>query len=628
MPSSLMSVEAVSGTTIAQQFAVVKKMLMERNFASARKILHVIARTEKLGAAQYGVLAGLADELVKYVAPSDVFRVAILSTYTTQPIATAVRCAFLSEGIIADVYEAPFAAYIQEILSPESGLYEYRPDMVVIAVGASEAQSHFEGAVTDDAIQQALEKHTVHWQKLWETLNLRLGKPVLQHVSEVPEEEFLGIAERRAKWSPSRIAELANSGLINSSPSLVRWVDVDRLAARVGRENWHDQRLSHHGKYGFSPRFLRDYTVLLTAAVRGALGKTPKALILDLDNTLWGGVIGDDGLEGIRLGVDTPEGEAYLAFCRYVKRLGQRGVILGICSKNEFSIATEVFKSHPQMPLRLEDFAVISCNWDDKASNLQKLAEELNIDISTMVFLDDNPAECELVRQALPKVMTINMDGDPALFARKLDQLHLFDLQEFSDVDMKRTASYQARAMSSRLKIAATDFDGYLVSLEMFGEVWVARQEDVSRLAQMEAKTNQFNLTTRRWNAEHIQAFMASPDHDVLCFRLKDRFADHGLVGSVIVSYQMGEACILSWLLSCRVFSRTCEEFILEKLVRRAKDRGVHLITGEYVASEKNSVVANLYLRLGFVEKNKEAFVLHLLFKKNLKTLISHGIAS
>lgn len=624
-----MSVEAVigvGGSTIAQQFAVVKKMLMGRDSASAQKILRVIARTEKLGPAQYGVMAGLVGELVKHAAPSDVFRVAILGSHTTQPIATAVRCALLSEGIIADVYEAPFAAYIQEILSPESGLYAYRPDMVVIAVGATEAQSYFEGAITDDAIQQALDRHAFHWQKLWETLNLRLGKPVLQHVSEVPEEEFLGIAERRAKWSPSRIAELANSRLINSSPGLVRWVDVDRLAARVGRENWHDQRLLHHGKYGFSPRFLRDYTVLLTAAVRGALGKTPKALILDLDNTLWGGVIGDDGLDGIRLGLDTPEGEAYLAFCRYVKRLGQRGVILGICSKNEFSTATEVFKSHPHMPLRLEDFAVISCNWNDKASNLQKIAEELNIDISAMVFLDDNPAECELVRQTLPEVMTIDMNGDPALFARKLDQLHLFDLQEFSDVDLKRTASYQARGLSSRLKMTATDFDGYLVSLEMLGEVWVARREDVSRLAQMEAKTNQFNLTTRRWNTEQVQAFMASPDHDVLCFRLKDRFADHGLVGSVIVSYEMGAARILSWLLSCRVFSRTCEEFILGELVKRAKDRGVPVIIGEYVPTEKNTVVVSLYKRLGFIEKSKDVFALHLPSRLHLKTLISQGI--
>lgn len=621
-----MSVEAadgISGITITQQFAVVKKMLMERDFASAKKKLNFIARTDKLTPAQYGVMAGLVCELVNYVTPSDVFRVAILGSYTTQPVATAVRCAFLSEGIIADVYEAPFAAYIQEILDPESGLYAYRPDMVVIAVGATEAQSHFEGAKTDEAIQQALEKHALHWQKLWETLNVRLGKPVLQHVSEMPEEEFLGIAERRAKWSPYRTAELANSKLINSSPGHVRWVDVDRLAARVGRENWHDQRLLHHGKYGFSPRFLRDYTVLLTAAVRGALGKTPKALILDLDNTLWGGVIGDDGLEGIRLGIDTPEGEAYLAFCRYIKRLGQRGVILGICSKNEFSTATEVFKSHPYMPLRLEDFAVITCNWDDKASNLQKIAEELNIDISAMVFLDDNPAECELVRQTLPAVMTIHMDGDPALFARKLDQLHLFDLQEFSDVDLKRTASYQARALSSRLKMAATDFNGYLFSLEMFGEVWVARQEDLSRLAQMEAKTNQFNLTTRRWNAEQIQQFMSSPDHDVLCFRLKDRFADHGLVGSAIVSYQMGEARILSWLLSCRVFSRTCEEFVLGELVKRAKDRGVPVIVGEYAATEKNAVVGSLYLRLGFVEKSQKVFILNLHDGMHLQTLIS-----
>src|SRR3990170_2971012 len=344
-------------------------------------------------------------------------------------------------------------------------------------------------------------------------------------------------------------------------------------------------RLYYHGKFGFSPRFLPEYTVLLTAALRSTLGKTQKALILDLDNTLWGGVIGDDGLDGIRLGPDTPEGEAYQSYCRYIKGLGQRGVILGICSKNEFSIASEVFEKHPHMPLKLDDFAIVYCNWNDKASNLIEISKELNIDISTLVFVDDNPAECELVRQSLPEVFTIQMDGDPALFVRKLDHLHLFDSHGFSDADIKRAESYQARAKLATLRVTAPDIDTYLSSMEMRGEVWVARQEDLPRLTQMEAKTNQFNLTTRRWTSDQISRFMAAHDHDVLCFQLIDRFADHGLVGSMVISYQGSEARILSWLLSCRVFSRTCEEFMLSELVKRAQERGVHRIVGEYIAT-------------------------------------------
>jgi FkbH-like protein len=613
-----------SSQDIATRLADVKALLSVGDFSTAKGTLRRILRSEVLGPAQYGVIGNFVEKIIDASNPGDVFRVAVLGSSTTQPVATAVRCALLAEGRLAEVYEAPFAAYIQEILSPASGLYEFRPDMVLIATSAPEVSARLGDAINDETVEDILEQQLQHWRELWTVLDQRLGKPVLQHVCEVPESDFLGIADRRAKWSPARMIEEANRRLLADSPSFVRWVDVDRLAARIGRQNWHDMRLFHHGKYGFSPRFLHDYIALLSASVRGTLGKTPKALILDLDNTLWGGVIGDDGLDGIKLGVDTPDGEAYLTFCRYVKRLGQRGVILGICSKNEASVATEVFDKHPHMPLGIQDFAVVSCNWDDKASNLQKIADELNIDISAIVFVDDNPAECELVRQALPEVFTVQMDGDPALFVRKLDQLHLFDLQEFSDVDLKRTASYQARAMSARLKVTAPDFESYLVSLTMCGSVWSARPEDLSRLAQMEVKTNQFNLTTRRWTAEQLMNFMTRPDHDVLCFSLVDRFADHGLVGSMIVSYQAGEARILSWLLSCRVFSRTCEEFIRDELIKRAKERGIATIVGEYSVTDKNAVVSDLFKRIGFeTTENNGLFRLDLPHAELAKTFIS-----
>ena len=331
------------------------------------------------------------------------------------------------------------------------------------------------------------------------------------------------------------------------------------------------------------------------------LSRTWKALIVDLDNTLWGGIIGDDGLDGISLGPDTPEGEAYQAFCRYVSDLGRRGVILGICSKNEMTNVVEVFEKHRHMPLRLDEFAAVRCNWDDKASSLAAIALELNIDVSALVFVDDNPAECELVRQTLPAVRVVQLDDDPASFVRRLDSERLFDSQGFSAEDLKRAESYQAKAKSATLQGAALDLETYLSSMEMHGEVWIARKEDLPRLAQMEAKTNQFNPTTRRWTSEQISQFMAAQDHDVLCFQLIDRFADHGLVGNMIVSYQGAEVRILSWLLSCRVFSRTCEEYMLSKLVKRAQERGVHRVVGEYIATEKNKVVADLFTNLGFV---------------------------
>jgi FkbH-like protein len=293
--------------------------------------------------------------------------------------------------------------------------------------------------------------------------------------------------------------------------------------------------------------------------------------------------------------------------------MGRRGVILGICSKNEMANVAEIFEKHRHMPLRLDDFSVVRCNWENKASNLAAIALELNIDVSALVFADDNPAECELVRQVLPAVHVVQMDGDPAAFVRRLDRERLFDSQGYSDEDIKRSKSYQAKAKTATLQASTPDLETYLVSLEMHGEFWIARHEDIPRLAQMEAKTNQFNLTTRRWTADHISRFIDADDHDVFCFRLSDRFADHGLVGSMIVSYQGAEARILGWLLSCRVFSRTCEEFMLPELVKCARTRGVQRIVGEYVATEKNQVVANLFTRLGFVAPDNDGlFVLEL----------------
>jgi FkbH-like protein len=428
----------------------------------------------------------------------------------------------------------------------------------------------------------------------------RLKRPVLQHIYAVPEEEFLGVAERRANWTASHFVELLNDRLIKAAPSFVKWVDVDRLAARVGRQNWHDIRLYHHGKFGFSSRFLPEYTFLLLATLRSAFGKTKKALILDLDNTLWGGIIGDDGIDGIRLGSGTEEGEAYLTFCNYLKNLGQRGVILGICSKNEFSIATEVFENHPNMPLKLGDFAVIRCNWEDKATNLLEIAKELNIDISSIVFVDDNRAECELIRQVLPEVYTIHVEGEPAFFIRKLDHQHLFDSPKFLDEDINRTNLYKARTEAMVFRAKAPNLEAYLSSLEMRASIIEAGANELPRLAQMELKTNQFNLSTRRLSEEQLQEMMSSLTKDVFAISMKDRFVDHGLVSYVATEFTNESLIITDWLMSCRVFSRTLECLIFNYLVKHAIKNNVYIIQTCLKPTAKNKVMNGMLESFSF----------------------------
>ncbi|RLA38827.1 MAG: hypothetical protein DRR42_28115 [Gammaproteobacteria bacterium] len=555
-----------------------------------------------LSPAQYGITSDYANELAQRSETSDdLLRIAVVGNNTTQPIVTATRCALLSEGMLAHIYEAPFDTYRQEILSPNSDLYTFKPDIVVIAVDFSELDIHLDIPMSRQATENALEAMADHWRKLWEALELHLGKPVLQHRCEIPEEEFLGIAERRTRWSPPRFAESLNDRLASIAPNFVKWIDVDRLAARVGRQNWHDMRLYYHGKFGFSPRFLPEYTVLLAAALRGTLGRTMKALILDLDNTLWGGVIGDDGLDGIQLGPDTPQGEAYQSFCRYIKALGRRGVILGICSKNEFSIATEVFDKHPHMPLKLNDFAVVYCNWKDKAANLVEISRELNIDISTLVFVDDNPAECELIRQLLPEIFTIKADGDPAFFVRNLDHLHLFDSQVYSDEDIKRSESYQSKAKSKDLQAKAPDLDSYLQSLGMKAKIKFAEPSELVRLSQMEMKTNQFNLATRRLSDVELGGMIQSEDNVVLSVHLSDCFTEHGLVSYVAFAIANNKIIITDWLMSCRVFSRTLENLIFNYVVRLAVKRKIKIIETTFIPTSKNKVMENMFEKLGFI---------------------------
>ena len=534
------------------------------------------------------------------VAGHPLIRVAVLASHTSEPLENAARLALLREGFLATVYEAPFASYRQEILNGASEFYAFKPDLVILAPSLGDSSAVPDGPMDDAAVQERLAREVEGWRQLWNQLATRLGVPVLQHVAEAPSEQFAGIAERRAGWTAARFVAELNQQMLEAAPGFVRWVDVDRLAAQVGRQNWRDPRLFHHGRYTFATRFLPEYESLLGGAVRTALGTAKKALIVDLDNTLWGGVIGDDRLEGIRLGPETAEGAAYHAFCRYVKALGQRGVILGICSKNERSIAAEVFEQHPHMPLKLDDFAAISCNWNDKAANLAALARELNIDLSSFVFVDDNPAECELVRQTLPQVHTIQLSGDPASFIRQLDQLHLFDTQAFSGEDLKRADSYRARAQAKALADEAPDLDAYLASLDMRATLKEADESVLARLSQMEMKTNQFNLATRRLTIDQLAAMAAAPDTLVLTASLVDRFADHGLVSYLAATVTDDTLHITDWLMSCRVFSRTLEHLMFNHLVDFALDRQVHRIETRFTPTAKNAVMKGLLDGFGF----------------------------
>lgn len=529
-----------------------------------------------------------------------VLRVAIVSGFTSEPLANAMRVALLAIGFRAKVYEAPFGVYRQEILSSNSGLYVFDPQVILIVAPTADVTNMPERPMPQGDVDIALNSEVEQWKSVWAEIKKKSDAIILQHTFEIPDSIFLGIADRRAAWGSGRFIAELNQRLIEESAGSVRWVDVENLAGLVGRNNWHDPRLKHYGKFAFSPKYLPEYCKQVEGVLRIALACSRKALILDLDNTLWGGVIGDDGLDGIQLGPDSPEGEAYLALCRYVGDLGRRGVILGICSKNEMENVAELFEKHRYMPLSLDEFAVVRCNWEDKASNLTSIASELNIDLSGIVFVDDNPAECELVRQKLPEVTVINLDGDPALFVRMLDRQHLFDSPGLTTEDLRRAGSYGARAKAVELQAQAPDIESYLRSLEMVGTIIEPGRAEIPRMAQMEMKTNQFNLTTRRLSQEQIEHLIENPDAVVLALSLADRFTDHGLVSHLVAIREGDILRISDWLMSCRVFSRTAEDLMLNTLVMIAEAKGASAIVGEFRPTKKNAVVVDLYSKMGF----------------------------
>jgi FkbH-like protein len=457
------------------------------------------------------------------------------------------------------------------------------------------------GPLDEAAVEQAIQAQIDEITGLWSRLDGALGCPVLKHVVELPEDLLIGAAEARLPWAPTTFVGQVNRRLRAAAPRFVYWLDVDSVAAEVGRRNWFDPRLHYLAKFGFNPRHVPEYAQLFRGAWCHVKGGTKKCLVLDLDNTLWGGVVGDEGVEGIRLGPGSPEGEAFRDFALYVKALKDRGVILAVCSKNDLALASEVFERHPSMPLRLEDFAAFYCNWDDKPSNLRRLAKELNVDLSSMVLVDDNAAERELVRQELPEVVAIELPDDPSLFRRAVDSQRYFDSAQMSPDDLLRAQSYAGRRRMMTDQAATTDIGSYLRSLDMRGAMFRATHEDLSRLAQMELKTNQFNVTTRRYSEHHLAQYLRQDGAVCLALRLRDRFADHGLVSSMVIVREGDDLRIDSWLMSCRVFSRTAEEFMMNGAVELGRQLGARRLVGQYVATAKNAVVAELYPRLGFV---------------------------
>jgi len=534
-------------------------------------------------------LAGQGRELLAAARP---VRLAVLGSSTVSHLLPAMRVGALRRRLWVDVYEGPYGTYRQELQEPTSGLRAFAPDVVLICLDAH----HLAEREAANAATIAAEM-----QECWR-LGQSLGCVVIQQTALPVLQPLLGNNEHRYPQSPLAIIGSLNARLRELATAAgVHLLAVDAFAAQDGISEWYDEALWHRAKQEVHPRVSHvygDQVGRLLAAIRG---RSHKCLVLDLDNTLWGGVIGDDGMAGIALGQGSAVGEAHLAFQRYALELSRRGVILAVCSKNEEAIALEAFENHPEMLLRRSHLASFVANWDDKASNLRRIAAELNIGLDSLVLADDSPFERNLVRRELPQVAVPELPEDPAGYAPCIAAAGYFECLDVTAEDQERTRQYRANAEREQLRQTVTDTTAYLATLQMELHCRPFDQLGLPRIVQLINKTNQFNLTTQRYTEPEVQAVVGDTSALHLQLRLLDRFGDNGIIAVVIGKLAAAQELRLeTWLMSCRVLGRQVEAATLNVLARRAREMGARTLIGIYRPTAKNALVKAHYASLGF----------------------------
>jgi FkbH-like protein len=524
-------------------------------------------------------------------------RLAVTGSYTTNQLTAMLPLAALREGIDLVTQEGLYAQCEQDLLADDSALYAFEPHLVLLAV--------HEGALQLPRITEEPEVDVAgeveRWRRLWDAVSARSSAGVVQHNFALRPEAALGHLSAGIAGSRHAMVHALNRDLSNAADDNVSIVDCDRLASMFGRDRWFDDRYWFRSKQALALDALPLLARHTAAVIAARLGLSRKCLVLDLDNTLWGGVVGEDGLQGIDLGGNAI-GEAFVAFQEYVLELKARGVILAVASKNNEADAREVFEHHPDMRIRLDDISMFVVNWDDKASNLRRIADALDIGLEALALVDDNPAERQLVRRLLPEVDVVALPAEPADYRRALSKYLGFESVAITSEDRNRTAQYRARAAAAALRSSTADVESYYRNLRMEAVIAPFDELHLPRIAQLVGKTNQFNLTTRRRGLAELRRLQESNSHLARYLMLSDRFADHGLVAVLVAAVERGSVEIDTFLMSCRVIGRTVEAQLLAHLCAEAARRGCDTLRGTYVPTAKNSIVRDLYGRFGFTQ--------------------------
>jgi FkbH-like protein len=535
----------------------------------------------------------------------DTISLAVIGSSTLEPLAACLDIKTRLAGFQTRTFVGGFNTYRQEALDKKSSLHEAKPDVIVLSVDAWSVLDQMFLAT----FVRASEKERLSLQNelinsitsVIEVLEKSTSAAILVNNFIVPTFSPFGIVDNKQKIGLKQFFGNANSSLAERfmKRDRVFIVDVDSLSSNFGKSRIINWNTWYRGSVPFSEDFTPVLADEYMRYIRALKGQTKKCIVLDLDNTLWGGIIGEDGLEGIKLSNTSP-GIEYVDFQRGLLGLYNRGVILAICSKNNYDDAIKVFQQHPFQVLKEEHFAAMRINWQNKAANIAELAKEINIGLDSMVFFDDNPVERAQVSQAYPEVLVVELPKNPRLYRKTLEDLDVFDVLSLTKEDMVRGEMYVGKRKRAELEQSAESIEDFLRTLDLKVKIQPVDDFDTPRVVQLIGKTNQFNLTTRRYTDAEVRQFREDRDAIVYSMAISDKFGDEGVVGVAIVKTKDDDWWVDSFLMSCRVIGRSAETALLARIVTDARAANAKRIIGEYIPTKKNPPAADLYEKHGF----------------------------
>ncbi len=534
-------------------------------------------------------------------------RIAVLGGSTTSEVVDLLELYLLDSGFAPVFHQSEYGRFYVDAVHDTQALEDFRPDLVYIHTSVINIDRFAPVQATEAELDEQVAGELRRYTEIWDSLDRKLGCVVVQNNFEFPQHAILGNLDASLPGGATRFVGELNREFARATVARPKLLlqDVCSLSARLGLAQWFDAERWYSYKIHTTPEGSNALALSLASVVRALLGKTRKVLVLDLDNTLWGGVIGDDGVDRIQIGRETPIAEAYTAFQEYCLSLRNRGILLAVCSKNNDDVARGGF-AHPDSILKLEHFSSFQANWDPKHENIARIAAELNLGADSFVFVDDNPAERAIVEAQVAGIAVPNVGKDVAQYAGIIEAGRYFEQTSFSKEDIERAALYQENSARAAFETKFADYGEYLDSLDMSAEIEPFKSLYLDRIAQLTNKTNQFNLTTRRYTLAEIEAVLADRSAVGLYGKLTDRFGDNGLI-SIVLGHKRGDTLELDlWLMSCRVLKRDMEAAMLDALVERARDLGVRTLVGVYKPTKKNGMVADHYDKLGFTRTSEE----------------------